>query len=99
MILIAGLFALLSYQNLYFGLDQLGGGNNGYWSLLIPGRFQNVPNDKGQIVGGAAASSAAAPGTGTKAAPPTAAQQAVGAGIVGTTAYGKPVYGPPNPNG
>ena len=63
MIGLAGLFLLLSYQNLYFGLDQLSGGNNGYWSLLIPGKFvPGVAKD-----GGPASSSSGQPTAAQKA--------------------------------
>jgi hypothetical protein len=58
MVSVAALFLLLSYQNLYFGLDQLNGGNNGYWSLLVPGKFTDQPNDKGSTSAAAAAQTA-----------------------------------------
>ena len=44
---LAGLVLLLGYQNLYFGLDQLNHGTNGYFDLLIPGRYKNAPKDNG----------------------------------------------------
>jgi hypothetical protein len=44
---LAGLVLLLGYQNLYFGLDQLNHGTNGYFDLLIPGRYKNAPKDDG----------------------------------------------------
>lgn len=47
---LAGLVLLLGYNNLYFGLDQLSGGNNGWFSLLIPGKFTNQPNDNSNSI-------------------------------------------------
>ncbi len=47
---LAGLVFLLGYNNLYFGLDQLRGGNNGWFSLLIPGKFTDEPNDNSQSI-------------------------------------------------
>lgn len=78
MIAIAALFVLLGYQNLYYGLDQLGHGNNGYWDLLIPGKFTpGIPKDNASgssglttaqaqalLPGSTAASSASTPTTG-----------------------------------
>jgi hypothetical protein len=74
---IAALFLLISYQNLYFGLDQLQGGNNGYWSLLIPGKFTNQPRDNGSP--GAASAASPASTTGTAAPTGTTAKGAAAA--------------------
>jgi hypothetical protein len=42
---VAALVALFGYSVLYYGLDQIGGGNNGFWSLVIPGKYSNQPKD------------------------------------------------------
>jgi hypothetical protein len=73
-IAIAALFVLLGYQNLYYGLDQLGHGNNGYWSLLIPGKFTpGIPKDNASGSSGLTAAQAQAllPGSTAPSTAPT----------------------------
>ena len=39
------LVAWVGYSLLYYGLDQIRGGNNGLLSLMIPGKYSNQPSD------------------------------------------------------
>jgi hypothetical protein len=39
------LVAFFGYSVLYFGLDQLQGGNNGFLSLIVPGKFTEQAGD------------------------------------------------------
>jgi hypothetical protein len=70
-----GVFVVwMGYSLFYYGLDQVRGGNNGFLSLVTPGKYTNQTNDSG--VGGTNANtstSAAASGTATAPAPPAAA--------------------------
>ena len=75
MIGLAGLIALLGYSLVYYGLDQIGGGNNSFFALIDPFKpFTSAPKDGG---GGTSSSSSAsinpatAPGFGNVAATAT----------------------------
>ncbi len=48
MVGLAGLVALLGYSLLYYGLDQVSGGNNSFFALINPFKpFTNAPKDGG----------------------------------------------------
>lgn len=70
---VAALVALFGYSVLYYGLDQISGGNNGFWSLVIPGKFTNQPKDTpGKDWSANPVNPNTAPGFGNVPATPTA---------------------------
>jgi hypothetical protein len=54
---LAGAIAFFGYAVMYYGLDQIAGGNNGFFELVVPGKFKAAPKD-----GAAAASSSSSSG-------------------------------------
>lgn len=60
--------AWLGYGVFYFGLDQIRGGNNGFLSLLVPGKYTNQPSDSPSNP--AASGTTGAPGLGGVAKTP-----------------------------
>lgn len=56
MIAVAAVVTWMGYSLIYYGLDQVRGGNNGFFSLVIPGKYKNVDPDTGSEKKNASAS-------------------------------------------
>jgi hypothetical protein len=47
----------LGYAVFYYGMDQIKGGNNGFLSLVVPGKYSNQTPDNGGSSGSAGSGS------------------------------------------
>lgn len=70
---VAGFVAWIGYSLFFYGLDQIRGGNNGFLSLIVPGKYSAQPNDSGGAGGNASANTLPAGSTGLTTNPGAAA--------------------------
>jgi hypothetical protein len=62
MVAIAGLVALAGYQLLYYGLTQVQGGQAGFFSLLVPGKYAGNQTDSATAAAAASTPTSVASG-------------------------------------
>lgn len=98
MVLAAAAVLWVGYGVLFYGVDQIRGGNNGFLDLMIPGKYRNIAPDEGAekkgtgggfVAGGSGVESLAGAGPANKAIASGAAQK----GILDITAPGRAVLG------